>query len=149
LSPTDLPRLQEAAVDGRALGFATGAAALTAILCGLAPMLSARRLPIERALRAGARSLAGGRPRMGRILGVVEVALSLILLVGAGLLVRSFVRLREAPLGFDPGHLLSAAVETPENRYPKPPQWRAFHQDLLARVRALPGVESAAVVMLR
>src|SRR5262249_53741154 len=107
------------------------------------------RLPIERALRAGARSLAGGRPRMGRVLGVVEVALSLVLLVGAGLLVRSFVRLRQAPLGFDPQGGLSVAVATPENRYPPPRQWRAFYEDLLARVRALRGVESAAMVMLR
>ncbi len=149
LSPTDVPRLQETAVNLRALGFAVLACALTALLCGLAPMLTVRRLSIESTLRAGAHAVAPGRMRLGAVLGVAEIALSLVLLVGAGLLARSFAHLRAVPLGFDPDRLLSVAVGTPENRYPKPRDWRAFYQDLLARVRALPGVASAAVVMLR
>jgi putative ABC transport system permease protein len=149
LSPSDLPRLSEAAVDVRALAFALAACTLTALVSGLAPMLTVRSLSLERELRAGARSVALGRARMGAALAVAEVALSLVLLVGAGLLARSFVHLREVPLGFDPDRLLSVSVGPRENRYPQPRQWRAFYEELLSRVRALPDVESAAVVMLR
>ena len=149
LSPADVPRLQEASVDARAFGFAAAAGALTALFCGLAPMLVVRRVALERELRAGARTVAPSRGRLGAVLGVVEIALSLILLVGAALLARSFERLREVPLGFAPDRLLSLALDPPENRYPEPRHWRALYQEVLGRVRARPDVEAAAAVMLR
>jgi putative ABC transport system permease protein len=80
---------------------------------------------------------------------VAEVALALVLLVGAGLLLRSFAELRRAPLGYDSAGVLSVGVGLPQHRYPDPPRWRAFHQQLLERVSALPGVTSAATVTLR
>jgi predicted permease len=149
LSPADVPRLQEASVDARAFAFAVAAGVLTALVCGLAPMLVVRRVALERELRAGARTVAPGRGRLGSLLGVSEIALSLVLLIGAGLLARSFVHLREVPLGFDPDRLLSVALAPSESRYPEPRQWRTFYQDVLTRVRVLPGVESAAAVLLR
>jgi putative ABC transport system permease protein len=80
---------------------------------------------------------------------VAEVTLAVVLLVGAGLLVRSFAELRRAPLGYDPAGVLTVGVSLPQHRYPDPPRWRAFHRQLLERVSGLPGVASAATVTLR
>lgn len=149
LSPTDVPRLHSASVDVRAFAFAVAVSALTALLCGAAPIFTVRRLALERELRAGARTVAAGRGRIGPALGVAEIALSLVLLVGAALLARSFERLRDVPLGFAPDRVLTLALDPPESRYPEPRQWRALYQEVLGRVRARPDVEAAAAVMLR
>lgn len=149
LTPADVPRLQDAAVDTRVLAFALAAAAATALLSGLAPMLLVRKAPLDTMLREGARSVTGGRTRLRWALVASEVAVAVVLLVGAGLLGRSFLELRRVPLGFEPEQVLSVEVAAPEARYPDRRAWRLFYQELLGRVRSVPGVDSAAVVSVR
>ena len=149
LAPPDVPRLRDVEVSGRTLLFALGATLATTLLCGLAPLLLARRVSLEPSLRTGSRGIASARNPLRATLVVAEVALALVLLVGAGLLLRSFAELRRAPLGYDPAGVLSVGVALPQHRYPDPPRWRTFHQQLLERVSALPGVTSAATVTLR
>ncbi|HSB62137.1 MAG TPA: ABC transporter permease, partial [Vicinamibacteria bacterium] len=149
LSPRDVPRLQDVAVDARAFGFALLASLLTAFLCALAPAGLLRRVSLEELLRGGGRGVAPGRRGLRAALVVGEVAVALVLLVGAGLLFRSFVALRQAPLGFEPRGVLSLSIALPQSRYPDAPRWRAFYEELLPRVQALPGVASAATVTLR
>ncbi len=148
-SPADVFRLADAAVNVRALSFAVLASALTALLCSLAPVLLLRRLSLEAFLRAGARGVVTGRSRLRSSLVVSEVALAIVLLVGAGLLFRSFLALRAVPLGFEPAGLMSVSVGLADGRYAKPEAWRAFHSELIERFSALPGVSSAASVTLR
>jgi putative ABC transport system permease protein len=112
-------------------------------------MLLVRKASLEVVLRQGGRGVASSRGRFRSALVVSQVALALVLLAGAGLLARSFLALQRAPLGFRPERLLSTGAWAPEDRYPEAPQWRAFYQEVLRRVRSLPGVESAAVVSVR
>jgi predicted permease len=149
LSPQEVPRLHDASLDARALGFAVAVSVAAAVLSGLAPALAVRHQSLPESLHDAARSVAGGRRRLRGALVVAEVALALVLLAGGGLLVRSFLALREAPLGFESSHVLSVAVGLPTARYPGIGRRRLFFEELLARVRALPGVASAAVVTLR
>jgi putative ABC transport system permease protein len=148
LSPEDVPRLGHAAIDGRVLGFALVALVTTAVLAGLAPMLLVRKTSVEAMLREGSRRMSAGRSRLRATLVVCEVAAALVLLVGAGLLARSFVELRRVPLGFQPARVLSVDAYAPE-RYSSPEQWRPYYQELLRRVESLPGVESAGTVSQR
>ena len=149
LAPADVPRLQEAALDARAFGFGVLAAALTAVLAGLAPLWLLQRTSLEEAFRGGSRTLAAGRSRLRSVLVVAEVALALVMLVGAGLLVRTFLNLRQVPLGFEAERVLAMDVTLPDTRYPGDAHWRGFYARLVERTRALPGVESAAIVTLR
>jgi putative ABC transport system permease protein len=149
LSPQDLPRLHDAGLNLRALSFALTATGLTVVLCGLAPMVLLQRAPLEAMLRFGSRRLAAGRSRLRAALVVSEVALALVVLVCAGLLGRTFVNLTHVPLGFEPRAVLAVNIPLSETQYPDMNRVRALYQDLLARVRALPGVESAAGVSIR
>ena len=106
------------------------------------------RTPLETTLREG-NWRVGGRSRFRSALVVSQVAAALVLLVGAGLLGRSFLELRQAPLGFEPERVLAVGVWAPEARYPDRTSWRAFYQEVLRRVQALPGVDSAATVSVR
>jgi putative ABC transport system permease protein len=149
LSPEDVPRLQDAAVDGRVFAAALLATLATAVLSVLAPMLLVGRASLETTLREGSRGLALGRRHFRSLLVVSEVATALVLLVGAGLLARTFLELRRVPLGFEPERLLSIHASAPATRYPDARRWRVFYQELLRRVQAVPGVESAATVSVR
>jgi putative ABC transport system permease protein len=146
LSPAEVFRLADASVNLRTLLFAVSASIVTAALCALAPLLLLRRLSLEAFLRAGSRGVVSGRSRLRSLLVVSEVALAIVLLVGAGLLFRSFLSLRAVPLGFEPSGLMSVSVDLPS---PKPEVWRPFHSELIARISGLPGVSSAASVTLR
>jgi putative ABC transport system permease protein len=149
LSPQDVPRLAEAALDASALGFALVATLVSVAATAAAPVLAVRQHSFREALQGGSRTLASGRSRLRATLVVVEVGLALTLLVGAGLLLRSFAALRDVPLGFDAAHVLAVEAGPSEDRYPQPAQQRLYVDELIARVRALPGVESAAAVTLR
>jgi putative ABC transport system permease protein len=149
LSPQDLPRLREASVDGRVFLFALAASLATAVLAGLAPILLVRKTSLEATLRRGNRAVAAGPGRFRGALVVSQVAVALVLLTGAGLLARSFLALRRAPLGFRPERLLAAGVWAREDLYPDARRWRVFYQELLRRVQAVPGVEAAGVVSVR
>jgi predicted permease len=149
LSPEDVPRLQDAAVDARVLVFALVTVLATALLSGLASILLVLRTPLETTLREGTRRVAGGRSRLRSALVVSQVAATLALLVGAGLLGRTFLELRRVPLGFEPEHVLAVGVYASEARYPDRTSWRGFYQDVLRRVQALPAVHGAATVSVR
>ena len=146
--PENVPRFQEAGLDQTVLAFTVAATALTGLLFGLAPALSASRIDLNESLKEGGRSgMDGrGRSRVRSLLIVAEVALSLVLLVGAGLLIKSFVKLRNTDPGFDPRNTVTASLSLASVRYPEEEQIDRFYQQLIERARQLPGVESAAAV---
>jgi predicted permease len=120
---------------------------LTGIVFGMIPAWQSTRLDLHNALNDGGRSSANSRRhRLRGLLVVVEIALALVLLVGAGLLIQSTLRLLKVKLGFQPEHLLTMQLELPSSRYAADEQARAFHQQLLPRIAALPGVVGVASV---
>jgi putative ABC transport system permease protein len=149
LSPREVPRLAEAALDPTTLAVALALTLAAAAATALAPVLGGRQRSLREALQGGSRSLAPGGSRLRSALVACEVALALVLLVGAGLLARSFVALRDTPLGFEASSLLAFDAGTSEKRQPDLAQARRQVEELLARIRVLPGVEAAAAVTLR
>lgn len=146
LAPTSTPRLLDIALDGRVLGFSLALSLATGVAFGLAPALSASRTDVQAALHESGRSPSLARHRGSRLLVVAEIALSLVLMVGAGLLLESFRRLLSVDPGFDPHNVMTLAVSLPGTRYPRPDQRARFYAELLERVRVLPEVISAAAV---
>jgi len=134
-------------LNGPVLAFTLGVAALTALIFGLAPALQAFRRDLNDPVRDSGKGVSGGfRGRWLRdAVVVIEVALSLTLLIGAGLLMRSFVALREARLGLRADHVFQTMVLLPEGRYKTTDQATKFFRPMLARLKALPGVVDAAV----
>jgi putative ABC transport system permease protein len=149
LSPREVPRLAEARLDATTLVVALGLTLAASAATALAPILAVGRSSLKDALAGGSRSLAAGGSRLRAGLVACEVALALVLLVGAGLLVRSFAALRQAPLGFDAEHLLAFDAGGSEKRFPDIGQQRRYFEELLGRLRPLPGVASVAGVTLR
>ena len=145
LSPAGVARFQQAAIDGRVLAATCGLAVLTALIFGLWPAWRAASPDLRSALQAGGRSGYGSRraTRTRESLIIAEVALTLVLLVGAGLLLQSFARMQSANLGFNSHGILTARMSLPEKTYSTPEKVFAFQERLLDRVRALPGVKSA------
>ena len=145
--PKDIPNLDTTALDSRVLLFSVAVSLLTGILFGLAPVISAFRLPVGNSLKQAGTQLSGGRGvvRSQQALMTIELALTLVLLVGAGLLVKTFERIIAIPPGFDPHNVLTAQISLPGTTYTKEEQWREFYSQVLARVRALPGVSSAGI----
>jgi putative ABC transport system permease protein len=145
LSPGNLPRLDEVVLDGTVLAFAAGAALLTVLLFGLLPAIHLARTDLQPSLREGSAGAGtgSGRQRFRGALVISELALALVLLAGAGLLLRSFTGLLRVNPGFDAEKILSLQVFI-WSSYPKPEQRAAFVRDALARFEALPGVEAAA-----
>ncbi|HEX3236416.1 MAG TPA: ABC transporter permease [Gemmatimonadales bacterium] len=139
----EIPRLGEVHVDLATLGFTLVISSAAGILFGLVPAVHAGRADLHESLKEGGRASSGGGARTQAVLVAAQVALSLVLLVGAGLLLKSFARLQQVDLGFDPEHVLTARVTLPELRYPKPEQQVAFFDAALSRLRALPGVSAA------
>jgi predicted permease len=144
LAPPTIPRIHEVSLDGRVLGAGLAATIAAALLFGLAPALQSSALGPDEALKETTRgSRNPGRQRLSQVFVVAEVALAVVLLVGAGLLVRSFVRLSNQPIGFEPAHTLVFSLSLPEARYPSVDAVSAFHREILDRIRALPGVAAA------
>ncbi len=142
-----MPYLQGLALNARVLGFTFALSLITGIVFGLVPAWQSTRLDLHTALKDGSRAAAGtGRWRLRSLLVVSEMALALVLLIGAGLLIQSTLRLLNVKLGFKPERLLTLQLELPRARYSTDDQTRTFHQQLLARVAALPGVVSASSV---
>ena len=143
--PTDMPRVVDVSVDSRALAFTFLISVLTGVIFGLAPVLQAFHYDLSGALKEGGRSATEGKRagRVRRVLVITEIALSLMLLVGAGLLAGSFWRLLRVDPGFDPDNLLTLQITLPKTKYPEPQQAQAFYRQLIERVSALPGVKSA------
>ena len=146
-SPLDIPRLKEVGLDKSVLLFAAIVSLLTSMMFGLAPALQATRVSTGEALKEGGRGAATGvRNRVRAVLVVTEVALSLVLLVGAGLLSKSFIMLREVNPGFDADRVLTTNLSLSRVKYPKPEVQQAAFAEIIQRVSEVPGVESVAVI---
>ncbi|MGH9347967.1 MAG: ABC transporter permease [Vicinamibacterales bacterium] len=146
LAPATMPRLDEIAIDARVLLFALAAGVLSSTIFGLAPLVPTLRARIGEGLheRGGGAGTPAAR-RLQNALVVAEVSLALVLLVGAGLLVESFVRLRSIDPGFRPDDVLTAKVMLPARRYARPEQQVTFAGDAIAKLSSLPGVQGVAL----
>lgn len=151
IAPQDFPRLEELALDGRVLLFTAVVSIVTGLLFGLAPAVQGLRIDLTRALAesggtgsGGFRFVRGNRTRLG--LAVGEIAIAAILLVGAGLLVKSFVRLIDVDPGYDPANVLTARLPLPPAKYPTRETSAGFYDRLLERVAALPDVAAVGSV---
>jgi putative ABC transport system permease protein len=145
MNPATLPRLNELSIDGRVLAFSLWISLITGVLFGLFPALQASRPDLNETLKEGGRSGASGRQRARGALVIAEVALSVALLIGAGLLLRSFAKLQDVELGFKPENLLTMRISLPRNRYSGNQESWAFYKRLLQETKALPGVQDAAL----
>ena len=145
-SPENIPRLQEVSLDRRVLCFTFLISLFTGIVFGLAPALQAIKSDLQSSLKEGGRTsgLETGRRRLRDVLVVTELALSVLLLVGAGLLIRSFWSLQRVDAGFNREHLLTLRAFPPASTYPDNQQVAAFYERLLTSIQSLPGVKSAA-----
>ncbi len=142
LGPNTLPRLNEIGIDARVLGFTLAVSFITGIVFGLAPALRSSRIDLNDVLKQSGRSSTGAvHNRLRSIFVIVEVALSLVLLIGAGLLVRSYSHIQDANPGFNPRNVLSFRLSLPASKY-KGPAVTNFYKQLIDRIKALPGVES-------
>jgi putative ABC transport system permease protein len=149
LSPGNIPRLDEIRLDGWVLAFTMAVSVVTGLLCGLLPLLQIRRVDLAAALKAGGVKATDSlvRQRLRSSLVVAEVALAVVLLLGAGLMIKSFANLRQIEPGFKPDRLLTFRISLPENRYQELPQQAAFVSQLLDRIKAQPGVVNASSVL--
>jgi predicted permease len=151
IHPGNIPRLDELGMDYRVLLFTFGISILTGVVFGLAPALRASRVDLNTALKAGGRSSTSGGLRVRRdklrgALVIAELAISLTLLAGAGLLIRSFVRLLNVPPGFNPDKVISMQVAATGPKYTDHTQRLQFYNELENRVRSLPGVSGFGAV---
>ncbi len=144
-APKDTHRFHELRIDPLVLAFTLGVTLVSGILFGLAPSFHSLRQSVADALRRGSRAVAGSSRRFRAALVVIEIAMSLILLAGAGLTIRSLATLMSEDIGFRPDHLLTMSIALPEYRYQNPEQVSAFDDRLLARVQRLPGVKAASL----
>ena len=144
LNEAGIPRSNEIGIDARVLLFTVGVSLLTGVLFGLFPAWHTSKTDLHAVLKEGGRSGSAQRSVRGLFV-VVEVAAALVLLVGAGLLLKSFQKLQEVNPGFRPDHLLTMQVALPNNRYRDPQQIDAFFAQALEKIRATPGIEAAGV----
>ena len=147
-SPLNIPHLKDVGLDTNVLAFTAVVSILTGVIFGLAPALQASRADLQDALKEGGRNAVGTavRNRVRALLVVVEVALSLVLLVGAGLLGKSFLLLSEVRPGFEPERVLTTNLSLAKANYPQPEQQQAGFAEIVRRAAAIPGVEAAAVI---
>ena len=145
--PENLPRLSEIGVDGRVLGFTLGISILTGLIFGLVPAWAASRGRVGDALKEGGRSATAGsaRQRLRSAFVIGELAVALVLLVGAGLLIKTFWKLRSVEPGFNPDHLITMRVELPETRYKDVAPQTRFRKQILTGMNSLPRVQAAMV----
>jgi putative ABC transport system permease protein len=142
-----MPYLRDLALDGRIFAFTAGLSLLTGIIFGLAPAWQSGKQDLHETLKEGGRSSAGAaRQRLRGALVVAEIALALMLLVGAGLLTQSLFRLLRANPGFNTENLWMVTAVLPAAKYAEDAKVAAFHQQYLARLEALPGVKSVATI---
>jgi predicted permease len=152
VNPGNIPRLEVITLDGPVLVFTLGVSILTGIVFGLAPAYRAARPDLNTALKAGGRNTQGeggfgsSRRRLRSLLVVAEIALSLMLLVGAGLLVRSFVRLQQVTPGFNPDHVISLRLGASGRQFPNPETRLEYFRQFGDRIAAVPGVKVRGAV---
>jgi putative ABC transport system permease protein len=150
LKPAELRHLNAIPMDARVFLFVFAISLLTGLLFGLLPAWSASRGDIAEALRENARTTAKGvsRSPLRSFLVTAELALALILLAGAGLLIKGFLRLRSVDPGFNPANVITMYLQLPGTRYPQIPMQTNFRRELLARINSFPGVEAAMITDL-
>lgn len=144
--PAEVPRVAEIEVDRWVLGFTLAVGVLATLLVGLIPALRSSRPDAQSALRSGGRSTSAGQRRLAGALVTTEFALAVMLVIAAGLLIRSFAALVHVDPGFRTEHIITARITPPEARYGDGTKQRAFYAALLGRVSALPGVRSVDAV---
>jgi putative ABC transport system permease protein len=144
LLPETLPRVNEIGLDWLVVLFALALAVLTGVVCGLAPAFAAIRTSVNDTLKEGGRTgtSGGGHARLRSALVVSEIAIALVLLAASGLLLRSFEKMRQVDLGYQPDHTLTATYGLPLNQYSTQASVDAFNHEMLRRLQALPGVKS-------
>jgi predicted permease len=147
LLPQSLPRISEIALNWNVVGFAMLLAVATGLLCGLAPAFAALRTNVNGTLKEGGRSgtAGGGHARLRSTLVVAEIAIALVLLTASGLLLRSFEKMRAVDLGFRPEHVTTAGYSLPEKQYATQSAVSTFNNELLRRLRELPGAQGAGL----
>jgi len=149
LSPPNSPRFDEIRPDARVFAFTLGITVITGLIFGLAPALQASRIDLNERLKEGGRSGASGgsHNRVRSLMMVSEIALSFMLLIGAGLLIKSFMRLRDVSPGFNPANVLSVRVSLPGAKYPQGEPRVQMYRQAIEHIKSLPGVESAGAVL--
>jgi predicted permease len=147
LGPEKLPRLQAVQMDARVLGFAALITVLTSVIFGLAPALATLRTDVNQTLKDGDRGTTptSGRGSLRNVLVIVETCLALVLLAGAGLLMRTFINLQHVNAGFQPEHVLTFRTDLPNKRYPDDATSIRFYKNLVERLKTLPGVQSTGI----
>lgn len=147
LIPQTISQGEAIHIDARVLAFTAGVSLLTGLVFGLVPAMQASHFNVNETLKESGRDSASGRKgnRIRGLLVISEVAVSFVLLIGAGLLINSFVHLRNLDPGFRADHLLTMKLQLPETKYPDKERRAPFYKELIQRVQALPGVESVAV----
>jgi putative ABC transport system permease protein len=142
--PIELPFWMRINIDYRVLGFTAGISLLTGLIFGTAPALQATQIDLNDSLKEGGRNARGtSQHQLRRLLVIAEVGLSLILLIGAGLMMRSFLRLQQVQPGFNPENVLTMRVSLPGSKYETPEKRHTFFKELLERAGRLPGVQAA------
>src|SRR5688572_14151861 len=145
--PAGVPRAETIAIDGWVLAFALGVSLVSGIIFGLAPALHSSKTDLSRSLKEGERSVSEtrSRRRVRSVLVISEFALAMVLLISAGLLIKSFIRLIEVKPGFDPTNVLTMNVILPP-RYEKPVDMSNFYRTAIERFQNVPGVRAAGAV---
>ncbi len=147
LLPKDFPRLQDISLDLRVLGFTILVSLITGIIFGFAPSWQVSRADVNESLKENARGATGGaRNRLRSLFVVGEVALSLVLLVGAGLLLRSFLQLQSVTAGFDSHNVLTFSLSPSGTNFKQDPQFIAYYKQVEERLRSIPGVETVGAI---
>ena len=142
LTPSEVPRLGEISLNGQVFGWTLAVSLATGLLFGLAPALGASKPELSESLKEGGRSVTDRRSRLRNVLVISEIALAFMLLIGAGLLIKSFLRLQHVSPGFDPKNVLTMNVSLPRQKYKENQQINSFFEQLLTKVSSIPGVEA-------
>jgi putative ABC transport system permease protein len=148
LSPGSIPRLNEITLDARVVAVTMGVSLVTGLFFGLAPAMQFSKPDLNETLKDVGRSSTDGRQRqrLRSLLIISELGLSVVLLIGAGLMIKSFIRVQDADPGFNPQNLLTMRLSLPRSKYPDFNRQTRFFQDLLERIQAQPGVQSTATI---
>jgi len=149
LNPPDIPRLDQVSIDGRVLGFTLIASLLVGLLFGLAPAWQLSKTDVNRAIKEGVAQATGGRllrPSLRGLLVVMQTALALVLLTGAGLMLKSFIKLRQVELGFEPSHAIMLTISPAFNRFSEGQRINDYYQRMIDALKTVPGVTAAAAM---
>jgi predicted permease len=147
ITPHGVARMQEVKIDVQVLGFTLMLSLVTGILFGLIPAIQASKFNLSETLKGGAYGSSANRQRLRSIFIICQIALALVLLIGAGLMMRTILQLRNVDAGFDTKNVLTSQLSLSATRYAEAAQKRAFYRQMLEQIRTAPGVQSVALVI--